>query len=470
MKLQKLILIKVLMLLSGEIFAQKYSLQQCIETAISNNLSVQKSNVDVRISEANLQQTYGNRLPVINANTTQGMSLGRGIDPYTNASINQQIGFSNFGISTGITLFNGWQQVNAIRQQEYNIVAEKTNVQANKELVMLNVILAYLQVLTNQELVALAKNQADVTKQQIDKTEKLIQAGVLPQINLIDLKAQFANDELGIVSAKNNLSGANLTLLQWMNLSTKTLLSVEPLPIQEINSYVSTAEDVYNEAKESQAFLKVNQYRILAANKAIEVIKGIRYPVVTFNLGLSTNYSSSAKKSIVLNEASETNTGLYVPFNGGVLPVLAMQPKTAIENIPYFNQIELNRNITFNLQIRIPILNGYSYRNRLSIAKLNRENLVFTDKINSQQLRQNIEQAYNNMNMAFEKYSSIIKQVAALQESFSVAQIKFNAGTINSLDYNITKSNLDKAAINLVQAKYDYLLRTKVLDFYQNRL
>jgi len=150
-------------------------------------------------------------------------------------------------------------------------------------------------------------------------------------------------------------------------------------------------------------------------------------------------------------------------------PHFSIQPKSSVENISYFNQIELNRNLTFNLQVRIPILNGYSYRNKLNIANLNRENLLFTDKINRQQLRQNIEQAYNNMTMAFERYGSITKQVSVSQEAFSIAEIKFNSGTMNSLDYNITKSNFDKAKINLIQAKYDYLLRMRVLEFYQDR-
>jgi len=469
MKLQKLILIKVLMLLSGEIFAQKYSLQQCIETAISNNLKVQQSSVDMKISEASLQQIHDNRLPVVNASTGQGMSFGRGVDPYTNTSINQQIGYNNVGISSSLVLFNGWQQVNSIKQQEYQILAEKTNLKAIKENVTLNVILAYLQVLSNKELLVVANSQASVTKQQIEKTEKLIRAGVLAETNLIDLKVQLTNDELGIVNAKNNLSGANLTLLQWINLSPNEPIEVEPLTLNEINLFAPTAEEVYNQAKEKQSFLKVNEYRVLAANKAIEVIKGTRYPVVSFNLGLSTNYSSAAKRNVISEESTEMNTGLYVPVSGVNLPVMAIQPKSSVENISYFNQIELNRNLTFNLQVRIPILNGYSYRNKLNIANLNRENLLFTDKINRQQLRQNIEQAYNNMTMAFERYGSITKQVSVSQEAFSIAEIKFNSGTMNSLDYNITKSNFDKAKINLIQAKYDYLLRMRVLEFYQDR-
>jgi len=313
------------MLLSGEIFAQKYSLQQCIETAISNNLKVQQSSVDMKISEASLQQIHDNRLPVVNASTGQGMSFGRGVDPYTNTSINQQIGYNNVGISSSLVLFNGWQQVNSIKQQEYQILAEKTNLKAIKENVTLNVILAYLQVLSNKELLVVANSQASVTKQQIEKTEKLIRAGVLAETNLIDLKVQLTNDELGIVNAKNNLSGANLTLLQWINLSPNEPIEVEPLTLNEINLFAPTAEEVYNQAKEKQSFLKVNEYRVLAANKAIEVIKGTRYPVVSFNLGLSTNYSSAAKRNVISEESTEMNTGLYVPVSGVNLPVMAIQ-------------------------------------------------------------------------------------------------------------------------------------------------
>lgn len=469
MKLQKLLLMKASLLLSLAGFAQKYTLQKCISTAINNNLQVQQSNINVKISEVNLKQSKDNRLPTINASTGQGLSFGRGIDPYTNTAINQQIGFNNLGISSGIVVFNGWQQLNTIRQQEHLLNADKMTVEANKENLTLNVILAYLQVLSNQELLVLANNQIEVTQTQIQKTQKLITAGILPETNLIDLKAQLANDELSAVNAKNNLADAKLSLLQLMNLSPKEPIEVEPIQVKDIVFYQTTTEEVYQKAIENQSFIKANQYRLSAAEKAIDIAKGIKYPVITFNTGLSTNYSSAARRSVASGEIVEANTGLYVPLNGSRFPVMVAQPQTTIENIGYFSQMALNRNFSFNFQVRIPILNAYNVRNRMNLANLNRENLLYTDKINRQQLRQNIEQAYNTMNAAFQRYGSIQKQVDAQTEAFLTAERKFDIGTINSMDYNLAKTNLDRAKLNLIQAKYDYLLRMRILDFYQNK-
>lgn len=469
MKLQKLLLMKASLLLSLVGFAQKYTLSKCISTAITNNLQVQQSSINVKISEVNLKQSKDNRLPTINASTGQGLSFGRGIDPYTNAAVNQQIGFNNLGISSGVVVFNGWQQLNTIRQQEHLLNADKMTVEANKENLTLNVILAYLQVLSNQELLVLANNQIEVTQTQIQKTQKLITAGILPETNLIDLKAQLANDELTAVNAKNNLADAKLSLLQLMNLSPKEPLEVEPIEVKDIVFYQTTTEEVYKQALENQSFIKANQYRLSAAEKAIDIAKGIKYPVITFNTGLSTNYSSAARRSVVSGDIVEANTGLYVPLNGSRFPVMVAQPQTTVENIGYFSQMALNRNFSFNFQVRIPILNAYNVRNRMNLANLNRENLLYTDRVNRQQLRQNIEQAYNTMNAAFQRYGSIQKQVDAQTEAFLTAERKFDIGTINSMDYNLAKTNLDRAKLNLIQAKYDYLLRMRILDFYQNK-
>lgn len=469
MNRKTLFLIQALTLLSWQLFSQKYSLEQCIEIAITNNLRVMQSNIDVKISEANLRQAKDNRLPLINGNTGQGLSLGRGIDPYTNTSVNQQIWYNSISVNTGVIIFNGRQQINTIKQQEHQLDADRSSVEANKENVILNIILTYLQVLSNQELLNLATNQAFITQQQIQKTARLIEAGILPSTHLIDLKAQLANDNLGIVDAKNNLSNSKLTLVQWMNIPPNDNIEVENISTTDMTIYAEPIESIFNRAQETQSSLRVYEHKILAANKTIDIIKGTKYPTISFNIGLSSNFSSTAVKQISSGEVIESNTGLYVPSNGEKLPVLIAQSKTSIENIGYLDQIGLNKNFTFGFQLKIPILNAYAYRNRLSIAMLNRENLIYTDKINRQQLRQNIEQAYNAMKAAFDRYASLSNQVEALQAAFLAAEIKLNSGTINTTDYNIVKSNLDRAKINFIQAKYNYLLRLRVLDFYQNK-
>jgi outer membrane protein len=448
-------------------YAQQYSLKHCIEIAVENNLQVQKGRIDEKISEVNLKQSKDYKLPSLAAVTGQGFSLGRGVDPYTNSIINQKIAFNNVGLSGGVTLFSGWQQKNTVKQNEYLLRADQASIQSDKENITLNVILAYLEILNKQEQLTQTNNQAEITKTQISKTERLVTAGIVPATNLIDLKLQLANDDLDRVNAKNDLADAKLNLLQLMNLPINTPIEVEPIEANNINIQKVLTENIYLQAIENKSIIKGYQYRLLAADAGIEIAKSIKYPIISLNSGIYTNYSSAAKRSISSGEVLEENTGLYVPTQSGNLPVMISQQKTSVERLGYFNQMSLNRNFSFNLQLKIPLFHGHNLQNKLNLARLNKENLLVNEKMYRQTLRQNIEFANNKMVAAFERYTSIQKQLSASNEAFVAAEVKFNAGTINSMDFNLSKTNLDKAKLNLIQAKYDYLLRVRILEFYE---
>lgn len=467
MKHLQIILFITLLGINLNIHAQQYSLKQCIETAVENNLQVQKGRIDEKIGQVNLKQSKDNKLPSLAAVTGQGFSLGRGVDPYTNSIIDQKIAFNNVGLSGGVTLFSGWQQKNTVKQNEYLLRADKATIESDKENITLNVILAYLEVLNKQEQLNQTNNQAEITKAQISKTERLVTADIVPATNLIDLKLQLANDDLDRVNAKNYLADAKLNLLQLMNLPINTAIEVEPIEANNINLQKVITENIYLQAIENKSIIKGYQYRLLAADAGIEIAKSIKYPTISLNSGIYTNYSSAAKRSISSGEVLEENTGLYVPTQSGNLPVMIAQQKTSVERLGYFNQMSLNRNFSLNLQLKIPLFNGHNLQNKLNLARLNKENLLVNEKMYRQTLRQNIEFANNKMVAAFERYTSIQKQLSVSNEAFVAAEVKFNAGTINSMDFNLSKTNLDKAKLNLIQAKYDYLLRVRILEFYK---
>lgn len=452
--------------------SERLTLQQCIEIALANNLQVKQGVLQVETSRNTLSQSRYNLLPNANANVSgPGLSFGRGIDYYTNSYVTQRITYNNYNLSSNVTLFAGGQLQNTIRQNEYSLQASEQDVENTRQQISLNVVLAYVQILNYEDQLSIARNQVEVSRLQLQRTEKLVQAGSLPQANVFDLRAQVANDELAVVNAENNLTIGKVNLLQLLNVNAIQNVSLDRVSVNTPNgSYDATADQVYNTAVGSQPTIKAADLRIQGAVRGVEVARGSLFPTLSFNGNLSTNYSSAAQRRVLgsLVDVSQTAT---VVFNGQNTPItfITQQPTSTTEPIPYFNQLSSNYNVSLSLGLRIPIFNGYQARLRVAGAKINEQNLRYQSETSRLQLRQTIEQAYTNMVAAQKRYTATTTQVESLEQAFRASESRFNAGAINSVDYNLAKTNLDKARSNLVQAKYDYIFRTKILDFYQNK-
>jgi outer membrane protein len=451
---------------------ERYSLQRCLEIAWENNILIRQSQVRVESDQNNLQQSRANQLPNLNGNVTgPGLSFGRGIDPFTNTAINQQITFNNFNLSTNVTLFAGGQLRNLIKQNELTVQASRQDVQAQRDQLTLNVVLAYLQVLNNEDLLAIARGQSDVSRLQVERTQKLVDAGSLPPGNLYDLQAQLANDELAVVNAENDLTLSKVSLLQLMNVNGLQNIQLDRVSINTpTDPYPQSAQQIYDVATGFVAAVKAADFRTQSAAKAVDVARGALTPTLGFNGSVSTNYSSAAQRRVLGNLVDVTNTATVV-IDGVPTPVtfVTQQPNQSFVGIGYFDQLASNRNANLSLGLRIPIFNGYQTRVQVANARLSQRNLQLESDNVRLQLRQTIEQAYTNLTTAAKRYAATTQQVSALEQAFRVAESRLNAGAINSVDYNIAKTNLDRARSNQVQARYDYIFRTKILDFYQNK-
>jgi outer membrane protein len=217
------------------------------------------------------------------------------------------------------------------------------------------------------------------------------------------------------------------------------------------------------------AMIKAVDLRKEASLKSLKAARGQLFPTLVFNGNLSTNYSNAATVQKVVSTAY-VPTDSYILLNNDKIPVYAPQPTFASDKIPYGSQWKNNFYSSFSIGLRIPILNGLQARSNLNSAKINIKRSNLEAKTTKTVLQQAVEQAYVNMNTAYQRYETLVQQVTDFQESFREAEIRFNAGDMNSVDYLLVKKNVDNANINLIAAKYDYILRTKILDFYQGRL
>lgn len=450
--------------------SEKIGLQESIETALKNNISIRQNQLQVDRGINDVAESKYRRYPTVNGGTNLNAFLGRNINPYTNSIITNAVGSNGFGLQAGLTIFDGYQTRNNIELTQLTLNAANSDLQAIKNDISLRVAVAYINVLTQQDLLEVAQKQIEVTKIQLDRSDKLVKAGALPETNLFDIKAQLANDELQEVNAQNNVESAKLTLKQLMNISADRNIEPIRIPIPDpsVQAYPMTAQQIYEIAISYLPDVQAAETRIKMAQKSVDIAKGLKLPTVSASANLNTTTTTAAERIVQGTGVDTRNLG-NVDFNGQKIPLIIETPSTSTEKIGYFSQFTGNMNTSVGLNVRVPIFNGYNAKFRLAGAQIQQKQSELQADNVKIQIRQSIDQAYINMSNAAKRYSSTQNQVRALEETFRAAEARLGAGSINTLDYNIAKTNLDRAKANLVLAKYDYVFRTKVLDFYQNK-
>jgi len=415
------------------------TLKQCIDIAIKNNLQVNENDFIAQNNRVSVQQALGNMLPYISGNISQNESQGRAISSFTNTYVNQSLSLGNYNVNGTEYLWNGGSIRNNLAANKLTYQASRMDLQQQKDLITINVILGYLTILSTKAQLNASIQQLESTREQEQRYKTQDSSGALsnPQ-TLTDLEGQVASNELGIIGLQNTLESAKIALVQYLNLPYASF-EVQELEAPAPVLYDAQADLIFQEAMQNLALIKSAHFKTLSAIKAFKAARGQLWPTLTLNGGLASNYSSAA-----------TST------TGG--------------KIPYGQQLSNNFNNYFGLGLSIPILQGFQYKSKVDLARITEKRTSFEEKITQTTLQQNVKQAYINMQTSFDKYQKTTEAVKAYQESFRIAEVRFNAGLYTSLEYITAKNNVDQANINLIAAKYDYIVRTKILDYYQGKL
>lgn len=455
---------------NSEALAGPLTLKQCVDIALQNNADINRSELQMEDSKVNVTLAKGNMLPYFSGNINHGVSKGRAIDPFTNGYINQNLTYANYNLGGSIYLWSGGSVRNNILANNLNYQASRMDWQQQKDNITINVILAYLQVLNNQEQLNEARQQVEVTRNQTQRLEILNKNGAILPSDYYDNKGQLANEEISVLNYKNALETSRIELARLLNIPYSAEMELENINTEnELTVYDGTSKQIYKDALENLALVKAADLRVAGADKALKSAKGQLFPSVVLNGGLGTNYSNAATVS-TLTGTINVPTDNYILLNTDKVPVYAPQNTYASQKITYGDQWKNNFNSSLSVGLQIPILNGLQTRSRINQAKIEEKLTLLNAKTTKTQLQQNVEQAYLNMNNAFERYQKLSEQVKDFSESFRSAEVRFNAGVLTSVDYLIAKNNVDRANINLIAAKYDYILYIKILDFYQGRL
>jgi outer membrane protein len=428
----------IALLAAGKTFAQPYyTLQAAIDTALARNIGVRQNGLLAEQAEVNMKQARANLLPDLTASLDHGLNQGRSIDPFSNAFVNQSINYAGYGLSSGVVLFNGGNLQNTVKQFATAYDASRMELKQAKDNLTLNVILAYLQVLNTEDMVVAAIRQREVSEEQLKRLQVLDEKGAISPSQVTDVRGQLMNDELNIINLRNTLETAKLSLAQLMNVPYRNTMKLERINADEfLSDYSLTSDDVYQSALQQFSLVKSVELRRKSAEYGVKAARGRLFPTVVLGGNTQTNYSSVAQDA-----------------NG---------------KIKYNDQLANNLFYTVNLGVRIPIFGNFRARNNIKLADINMRNTQLVEENTKMQLRQQIEQAHLNMTNTYERYKALVNQVAAYNISFKAAEARLTAGVGTTVDYVLAKANLDRANIALISAKYDFVLRKKVLDFYQN--
>jgi outer membrane protein len=448
----------------------RMSLKDAIDIAIRNNIQVKQSELRTESADINRRQARANMLPSLNGDFNYGWNNGRNIDPFLNVYVNQQLTGSNVGLNGSWLLFNGMQVQNTIKQTGLAHEASRLELQQSKETLTINVIMAYLMVLVNEDLLVNLRNQAAVTRNQVQRLEVLVKEGAIGQFQLSDMKGQLANEEIAIINAQNAVDLARITLCQSLNIDYDRQLQLErneaPMP-QEI--YPGTAADIYEQARKTLAAVRASDIRIESARRGVQAEKGGYFPRIGLYGNVFSNFSSAANR-LIPDGINEVTTDNYVLVNNVRTPVISPQQKFLSEGISYGSQIRNNVGSSFGIAASVPLFNSFRTKYRVAQARVAEKTAVLEKSQIELNLRQQVEQAFANMEASFNRYRVFQEQYNQYQESFRANEIRFNSGVINSFEYLSAKNNLDRATLNLTQVRYDYIFRTKVLDYFQGKL
>ncbi len=412
-----------------------YDLQTAIDIALENNLTLKRTELNQEITEATLLQNKGQRYPSLSTGSSYGVRWGRSINPVTNLFETNRIGNVNFSASSNVPLFQGMRINNSIAQAKTDLEAGLYNLEATKNDITLNVINLFINVVFNREQVKIAENQLATTTEQMTRTKKLVDAGSLPMSDYLDLQSQNATNQLEVINAQNSYRSAKLNLAQAMQIPFSDDFSViEPeFEMQEGLMAAETSEEIYETAVNIMPEIKAAEANVLSAEYQEKIAKGAFYPSLGVGANVFTNYVDQVF--------------------GMDRPEFSQQFKD-----------NLSQALSFNLSI--PIFTNFNNKSSLQRARAQTAIQEVAELEAKNQLRIDIETAYNSALAADLSYKASVTRVNSLQETFRIAQQRFDLGAINSVDFQVAQNNLFNAQADLLNAKYTYIFRVKVLDFY----
>jgi outer membrane protein len=412
-----------------------WTLKECVAYALENNISVKQSELDKVSSLEDVKAAKWNFAPNLNANVSQNFNFGSSIS-VSGARIPADFRSNNFGVNSSVNLFDGFANIQNLKQSQLGVQIQDAAIAKMKNDIALNVVNAYLQIMFAQEQLIVAESQLSISKKQVKRIEELVNAGVSPQGDLLNIKSTLANDNQSLIVADNGLLIANLNLTQLLQLETTEIkVAKESLDLQDQTILGIGVSVIYNKATEMFPEIKLAELTILSAQKGIKIAQANYYPTLSMSFGMNSAYQHR-------------------------------QSTTDISPFLFSEQLDDNFGQSIGFSLNIPLFNRYQFKSAVNKSKINVQQVEYNLESERLRLQQTIQNAYTDALASSKSYDAATITVEAQTKAFEYAQERFKAGAINSFDFNQSKNNLIGAQSQLIRSKYDFMFKLKVLEFY----
>lgn len=410
-----------------------WTLEECIRHAQEHNIEVQQQALTVEQRGVELSTARFSRLPDLNAAVGYNASFGRGTSA-DNIRKTETLQTGSFDLSASMPLFEGLRINRRIKGGKLDLAAAAEDLERIREDVAIRVMTRYLEVLYNKELVGVAERQLALSSQQAARSRELVAAGKQPESALYESRALEANDFLALTEARNNLSLALLDLSQTLNRESAAGFDVAVPRLDSVAlaslHRLGSAAAVYDYAAQYRPRIRSERLRLESTENAVRIARSALYPTLSLRGGFGT--------------------GIYSTMD-----------------MDFWPQFDKNRNEFVGLSLGIPIFNRRATRNNIRAAKISVRNQQLVLLNAEQTLRKEIEQAWFNADAAYAKYGAAEKALASARVAFAYEQRKAEAGRSTLFDFNDAKTRMQKAEAELAQARYEFVFRQKILDYYR---
>lgn len=470
MKNNKYIYLVFVLLLGASIQAQtkKWTLEECVKYALDNNISIKQSELDTKNIAIDKKDAFGKFLPTANAQVSHSWNIGLNQNITTGLLENQTTQYSAIGATVAIDIYKGLQNQNALRKANLSIVASKYQLLKMQEDISLNVANAFLQVLFNKENLKVQQEQLAINEKQYTRSDELVKAGTIPRGDLLDVKATVATSKQNVVIAENTLLISKLSLAQLLQLPEFNDFDVVDDTNVDAGQTIlaQSPQAIYEKAKETRTELKIAKTNLEIAEKNVTIAKGAYQPTLSafYNFNTRASYSDIVKGAIPDAANPTKQIGYVQGTNQSVLqnnytPVLGSAA-------PIFDQFSDNKGQSFGVQLNIPIFNGFSVRNNVERNKVSLEKSKIELEQKNLDLQRNVYTAFTDTKGALNAHEAAVVALEARQGAYDYAKEKFAVGLMNAFDFNQSQTLLTNAQSEVIRTKYDYIFKTKILEFY----
>jgi len=445
--ISKSILVFALLLgISTTAQVKKWTIQECVAYALKNNISIKQSELDVKANAIDKKLALGNFLPSLNADASHSWNIGLNQNITTGLLENQTTQFTSARLSSNVAIYNGLQNQNRLRRAKMSQLASQYQLTKMQDDISLYVTNGYLEILFNKENLKVQQSQLANDEKQLIRSQELVDAGVVPRGDLLDMKATLAADKQKVVVAENSLLISRLSLAQLLALEDFQNFDIADVDMEAKPSSVmaQTPEAIVQKANEVRVEIKIAQANLDLTQRDIKIARGALQPSLTGFYSFSTR-------------ASYSDRIVGIDTNGD--PILASP-------LPLFDQFSNNKGHNFGLQLSFPIFNGFSAQGNVDRSKINYEKSKNAFDQAKLDLESNVYKAITDAKGALKTYETSITVLEARQEAFNYAKEKYTVGMMNAFDFNQSQTLYINSQSEVIRAKYDYIFKMKVVELY----